>query len=85
MYLSLQSFAVVLVVGCVVGWLAAKIVQGTRFGLVADIAISLLGAFIGATVVGGPRDALGAAFISSLIGAVLLLLVVRWVGRAFRT
>jgi uncharacterized membrane protein YeaQ/YmgE (transglycosylase-associated protein family) len=36
-----------LVVGLVAGWLAGKIVQGAGFGLIGDIAIGIVGAFIG--------------------------------------
>jgi uncharacterized membrane protein YeaQ/YmgE (transglycosylase-associated protein family) len=37
--MSAQALLVILLVGLVAGWLAGQIVQGTGFGLVADIAI----------------------------------------------
>ena len=37
----------VLVVGLIAGWLAGQVVKGTGFGLVADIAIGIVGALIG--------------------------------------
>lgn len=46
MYLSNESIIVILVVGLVAGWLAGKIVQGTGFGLIGDLAIGIVGAFI---------------------------------------
>ena len=47
MYISGESLLVILVVGAVAGWLAGKIVQGTGFGLLMDIVIGIVSAFIG--------------------------------------
>ncbi len=47
MDLSNESIIVILVVGLVAGWLAGKIVRGAGFGLIADIVIGIIGAFIG--------------------------------------
>ena len=47
MHISNESLLVILVVGLVAGWLAGKIVQGAGFGLIGDIAIGIVGAFIG--------------------------------------
>ena len=46
MHLSNESIIVILAVGLVAGWLAGKIVRGAGFGLIGDIAIGLIGAFI---------------------------------------
>jgi hypothetical protein len=35
------------VVGLIVGWSAGQIVQGTKFGIVGDLIIGVVGAFIG--------------------------------------
>jgi uncharacterized membrane protein YeaQ/YmgE (transglycosylase-associated protein family) len=45
--MSGQSLLVILLVGLIAGWLAGKIVRGTGFGLVADLCIGIIGAFIG--------------------------------------
>jgi uncharacterized membrane protein YeaQ/YmgE (transglycosylase-associated protein family) len=83
MYLSGESILVILLVGLVAGWLAGKIVRGTGFGLIADIAIGIIGAFIAAWLFPKLGIALGTglvrAIINSTIGAVLLLLVLRLV------
>ena len=47
MYLSNQSLLVIIVVGIIVGWLASKVVQGAGFGLIWDLIVGLIGAFIG--------------------------------------
>jgi len=45
--MSAETLLVILFVGLVAGWLAGQIVRGTGFGLVADIAIGIVGALIG--------------------------------------
>ena len=45
--MSADSLLIILLVGLVAGWLAGLIVQGTGFGLIADICIGIVGALIG--------------------------------------
>jgi F0F1-type ATP synthase assembly protein I len=45
--MSGESLLVILLVGLVAGWLAGHIVRGTGFGLVGDLLIGIVGAFIG--------------------------------------
>ncbi len=47
MHISNESLLVILVVGLVAGWLAGQIVRGTGFGLIGDLIIGIIGAFIG--------------------------------------
>ena len=42
--MSAETLLVILLVGLIAGWLAGQIVQGTGFGLIADIAIGVVGA-----------------------------------------
>jgi uncharacterized membrane protein YeaQ/YmgE (transglycosylase-associated protein family) len=83
MYLSGESILVILLVGLIAGWLAGKIVRGTGFGLIGDIAIGIVGAFIASWLLPRLGISLGVgvvrAIINSTIGAVLLLLVIRLV------
>ena len=46
MYLSGESLIVILIVGVVAGWLAGMVVQGTGFGLISDLLIGIVGAFM---------------------------------------
>ena len=86
--MSGQELLIILLVGLVAGWLAGQIVQGTGFGLIADIAIGIVGALIGAWLLPQVGVDLGsgivAAIISATIGAVLLLLILRLVYRRGR-
>lgn len=83
MYLSGESILVILLVGLVAGWLAGQIVRGTGFGLIADIAIGIVGAFIAAWLFPKLGIALGTGIVrmivNATIGAVILLLLLRLV------
>src|SRR5580704_1895217 len=47
MHMSNESLLVILLVGLIAGWLAGKIVQGTGLGIVGDLIVGIVGAFIG--------------------------------------
>jgi uncharacterized membrane protein YeaQ/YmgE (transglycosylase-associated protein family) len=47
MHLSNESLLVIIIVGIVAGWLAGQIVRGGGFGLIGDLIVGILGAFIG--------------------------------------
>lgn len=84
MHMSNQSLLVILLVGIVAGWLAGKIVRGTGFGIIGDLLVGILGAFIGNWLL--PRvgmhlgTGLTSAIVNATLGAILLLLVVRLLG-----
>jgi uncharacterized membrane protein YeaQ/YmgE (transglycosylase-associated protein family) len=86
--MSGESLVVILLVGLIAGWLAGEIVKGTGFGLVADLCIGIIGAFIGNWLLPRLGIHLGfgilAAIISATIGAVLLLVILRLVNRRGR-
>jgi uncharacterized membrane protein YeaQ/YmgE (transglycosylase-associated protein family) len=81
--MSGESLLVILLVGVIAGWLAGQIVRGTGFGLIADLAIGVVGALIGSWLLPQLGIHLGggilAAIISATIGAVLLIVVLRLV------
>jgi uncharacterized membrane protein YeaQ/YmgE (transglycosylase-associated protein family) len=89
MFLSNESIVVILLVGLVAGFLAGKIVRGAGFGLIGDLCVGIVGAFIGDWLFPQLGIHLGtgiiAAIINATIGAVLLLFVLRLVqGRGSR-
>jgi uncharacterized membrane protein YeaQ/YmgE (transglycosylase-associated protein family) len=81
MYLSGESLIVILFVGLVAGWLAGKVVRGAGFGIIGDIVIGIIGAFISSWLFPRLGFHLGAGIVGeiiySAIGAIILLLVVR--------
>jgi uncharacterized membrane protein YeaQ/YmgE (transglycosylase-associated protein family) len=84
MYLSNQSLLVIIVVGIVAGWLAGRVMEGGGFGLIGDLVVGLIGAFIGDWLLPQLGIHLGtgmvALILNAFIGAVVLLLILRLVG-----
>ena len=83
MNMSSESLLVILFVGLIAGWLAGQIVRGAGFGVLGDIVVGIIGAFIGDWLLPRLGVHLGvgivAAIFDATIGAILLLLVVRLV------
>jgi uncharacterized membrane protein YeaQ/YmgE (transglycosylase-associated protein family) len=85
--LSGQGIIVILVVGLIAGWLAAKIMRGVGFGLIGDIIVGIVGAFIGSWLFAylGIGPIAGSfwinAIVTSLVGAVILLFVIGLIRR----
>jgi uncharacterized membrane protein YeaQ/YmgE (transglycosylase-associated protein family) len=82
-----QGIIVILVVGLIAGWLAGKLMRGSGFGLIGDIIVGIVGAFIGSWLFGylhlGPIGGFWVnAIVTSVVGAVILLFVVGLVKRA---
>jgi uncharacterized membrane protein YeaQ/YmgE (transglycosylase-associated protein family) len=74
-----------IIVGLIAGVLAS-LVMGGGFGIIGDIVIGILGAFVGAWIfrvlgVASPFGGLGGTIFVAFIGAVVLLFLVRLVRR----
>jgi uncharacterized membrane protein YeaQ/YmgE (transglycosylase-associated protein family) len=84
MHLSNQSLLVIIVVGIVAGYLAGRVMEGGGFGLIGDLLVGLIGAFIGDWLMPQLGIHLGvgvvALIINAFIGAVVLLLLLRLLG-----
>ena len=85
MDLSVHSLLIILVIGIVAGWLAGKVVRGGGFGLIGDLVVGIVGAFIASALfprlgvhIGG---GIGEQIVYAMLGAILLLLVIRLVRR----
>ena len=50
--MDLTSIIVFLIIGAVAGWLAGVVMKGGGFGLLGDIVIGIIGAFIGGWLFG---------------------------------
>lgn len=77
---DIHSLIGVVVAGIIVGWLASVLVQGKGMGLIPDMVVGILGAFIGTLLanffnihIGGFWGTLG----TSVLGAVVLLVGIR--------
>ena len=84
--MDLQHLLVVIVVGVIAGWLAGKIVRGGGFGLIGDLIVGVIGAFIGRWLFLQLRISIGINFwvdsiLTATVGAVILLFVLRLLRR----
>jgi uncharacterized membrane protein YeaQ/YmgE (transglycosylase-associated protein family) len=78
-----MSMIVFLIIGAAAGWLAGVIVKGRGFGILGDIVIGIIGAFLGGflLIAFGLAGLVGAGVISAIlvatVGAVILLVIVK--------
>ena len=81
MHLSNESLIVIIVVGVVAGWLAGNIVRGGGYGLIGDLIVGVIGAFIGDWLLPQLGIHLGtgmvALVINATLGAIVLLIFLR--------
>lgn len=74
-----------LIIGLIAGWLASMIMGRGGYGIVGDIVVGVVGAFIGGFVarllgLGGPSAADATnwtSFIFAVIGAIILIAIIR--------
>jgi len=84
--MATNSLIVILIIGLIAGWLAGKIMGGGGFGLIGDIVVGVIGAFVGGWLwaqlnfpVLGPWWL--TAIVSAVVGACILLFILRLVRR----
>ena len=86
MHLSNESLIVIIIVGIVAGWLAGNIVRGGGYGLIGDLVVGIIGAFIGDRLVPRLGIHLGAGMIALIanatLGAIVLLIILRLISGA---
>ena len=82
---GVESIIIMIVVGAIAGWLAGKIVQGFGFGLIWNIVIGIIGAFIGVWLLTRlgviPFRGFFGSIVNATIGAVVLLFIIGLVRR----
>jgi uncharacterized membrane protein YeaQ/YmgE (transglycosylase-associated protein family) len=84
--LATNSLIVILIVGLIAGWLAGQIMRGAGYGIIADIIIGIVGAFIGNWLwVALHLPTIGNGWISAIVistvGALVLLFILRLIRR----
>jgi uncharacterized membrane protein YeaQ/YmgE (transglycosylase-associated protein family) len=82
---GVESIIIMIIVGAIAGWLAGKIVRGFGFGLIWDIVIGIIGAFIGVWLLTRlgivPFSGFVGSIVNATIGAVVLLFIVGLIRR----
>ena len=81
-----MAIIVTLLIGAIAGWLAGQIMTGYGFGLIGNIAVGIVGAFIASFLLPVVGLTFGAGWIGAIIratiGAVILLALIRLVKKA---
>jgi uncharacterized membrane protein YeaQ/YmgE (transglycosylase-associated protein family) len=83
--MSLQNLIWFLLIGLIAGWLAGKVMRGGGFGVIGDMIVGVIGAFIGGwlfSVLGIGIGGLIGSLITAFVGAVILLWLLRLIRRA---
>ena len=85
--MAIEGLVILLIVGAIAGWLAGQIVRGFGFGLIGNIVVGIVGAFIGSWLLGYfhipiPGGPFLAGIINATVGAVILLFIIGLVKRA---
>lgn len=80
--MNLNALIIMLIVGLVAGLLASVAVGGVGYGILGDIVIGILGAFIGSWLfgalgVGVPFGGIAGTIFVAFIGSVVLLVLLR--------
>jgi uncharacterized membrane protein YeaQ/YmgE (transglycosylase-associated protein family) len=86
--MTIETFLIWLAIGLIAGWLASAVVGG-GFGVIGDIVIGVVGAFLGGVIfralhIQPPFRGIPATIFVAFIGAILLLLVLRLIRMGWR-
>ncbi len=74
-----------LLIGLAAGWLAGKVMKGSGYGLIGDLVIGVVGAFLGGWIFGLLHIAAGGLIgllVTAFVGAVVLVWLLRMLKRA---
>ncbi|HET7249098.1 MAG TPA: GlsB/YeaQ/YmgE family stress response membrane protein [Gaiellales bacterium] len=74
-----------LLIGLVAGWLAGKVMKGSGYGLIGDLVIGVVGAFLGGWIFGLLHIAAGGLLgllVTAFVGAVVLVWLLRMIKKA---
>ena len=74
-----------LLIGLAAGWLASKMMRGKGYGLIGDLVIGVVGAFLGGWIFGLLHISAGGLIgllVTAFVGAVVLIWLLRLARRA---
>lgn len=82
-----MEFVWFIIIGLVAGWLAGTLVRGGGFGVIGDIVVGIIGAFIGGYLfrkfgIAFPGGGLLGSIVVATIGAIVLVFLLRLIKRA---
>jgi uncharacterized membrane protein YeaQ/YmgE (transglycosylase-associated protein family) len=84
--MGIETILLWAVVGLIAGWLASAVVGG-GYGIIGDIVVGVVGAFLGGILfrqlgIASPIGGLAGTIFIAFIGAIVLLLLLRLINRA---
>lgn len=81
--MDLTSLLIFLLIGLVAGFLAGKLMGGGGYGVLGDIVIGIVGAYLGGVLLARfmPIGGLVGAIITATLGACILIYLIRLVKR----
>jgi len=77
--MTIESILILLIIGAIAGWLAAKLIKGGGFGLAGNIVVGIIGAIIGRWVfslLGITAGSMLGTILMATIGAAILLFLI---------
>ncbi len=85
MAISVEALLIILLIGGIAGWLAGLIVRGFGFGIIGNIVIGIVGAFLASWLLPQLGISIGGGIVGSIlhamIGAVILLVIIGLIRR----
>ena len=80
--MTLQSFVIFLILGALAGWISGLISKGEGFGLLGNMIVGIIGAFLGGFCFGllglGAHNFLG-QLICAVVGSLIFLWLLRFI------
>jgi len=75
-----MDLIVVLLIGAAAGWLGSTIYKGSGLGLIGNIAVGIIGNFVGSWILGKTGIILGSGWIGAILtgalGAIVILVFI---------
>jgi uncharacterized membrane protein YeaQ/YmgE (transglycosylase-associated protein family) len=84
--MGIETILLWIAIGLIAGWLASAVVGG-GYGVIGDIVVGVVGAFLGGILfrslgIASPFGGLAGTIFVAFIGAIVLLLLLRLINRA---
>ncbi|MGY6588368.1 MAG: GlsB/YeaQ/YmgE family stress response membrane protein [Wenzhouxiangella sp.] len=83
--MTLEQLLIILLIGGIAGWVAGVLVRGRGHGIIVNIVVGIIGAFIGGWVfaqLGIATAGLLGSLVVATVGAIILLALLRLLKRA---
>lgn len=79
--MSLESIAIIILIGAAAGWLGSFLFSGSGLGLVGNVVVGILGSFVGSWLLKQLKVSIGGgvivnAILTGAIGAIAILFIV---------